>query len=150
MILLREAHEGDLTQILAWRNNPLVFGATYTQKDLLSFEDHKAWWDNRSSHHKSFMVLLCPDIRPIGVIHISLLDYWAPEIGVYIAPEEWNKGYGTEAFQGGLDYLKSRGFKYTMTTVPERNKACIRMLRKLQFKKTGKARDGEIRFERKL
>ena len=99
------------------------------------------------------MVLLFEDdiIRPVGVLHISLLDYWSPEIGIIIGEVSlWNKGIGTEAFRLGIEWLKCRGYKYTSTTVPKTNHAMVRVLEKLGFHEDGTAREGERRFARRI
>ena len=147
-MLLREMNKGDLPLVLAWRNNPLIYKGTYSQTEPISWEEHEEWWDSRNKDHHSFMVMLD---RPIGVIHISLLDYWSPEIGIIMGePKLWNKGYGTLTFELGCEWLKERGYKWTSTTVLGSNKAMERILQKLGFKHTCEGRDGERRYAKKL
>lgn len=154
MLLLREMTKADLPLVLAWRNNPLIWQGTYTQRSPIVWEDHKEWWESRNQDHHSFMVILFENnyAREIGVLHISLLDYWSPEIGIIIGEVSlWDKGFGTEAFGLGYKWLKARGFKHTSTTVPKTNKRAIRMLEKLGFKYTCNARsEWELRYEKEL
>ena len=152
-LLLRDASDSDLPLLLAWRNNPLVWEGTYTQKKCLHWEDHKAWWLSRNQDHRSFMVLFVngTEIRPVGVLHISPLDYWSPEIGIIIGEVSlWDSGVGTEAFRLGCEWLKEQGYKWTSTTVLKSNKGAIRMLKKLGFKHTCEARKGELRYAKAL
>lgn len=100
-----------------------------------------------------FMVCLVEgfSVREIGYMNISPLQYWSPEIGIIIGEVSlWNQGYGTEAFRLGLGLLKSWGYEHTMTTVLDTNLAAIKMLKKLGFNRTTRARKGESRYEREL
>jgi len=152
-LLLRDANDSDLPLLLAWRNNPLIWEGTYTQRDPLLWEDHVTWWKKKLSNHRSFMVLFVneTEIRPVGVLHISPLDYWSPEIGIIIGEVSlWDTGVGTEAFRLGCEWLKEQGYKWTSTTVLKSNKRAIRMLEKLNFKYTCEARKGELRYAKAL
>jgi len=153
MLLLRDATEYDLPLLLAWRNNPLIWEGTYTQRKPLCFEDHKIWWESRNVDHRSFMVLFVKgtSVRPVGVLHISPLDYWSPEIGIIIGEVSlWNKEVGTDAFRLGCEWLKEQGYKWTSTTILKTNKGAIRLLEKLNFKYTCEARKGELRYAKAL
>jgi len=152
MLFLREATDADMTLVLSWRNNPLIWGETYTQRAPISWRAHKTWWKSRQDH-KSFMVVLVEDdyARDVGVIHISPLQYWSPEIGIIIGEVSlWGQGVGTEAFRLALEWLKDQGYKWTSTTVLDTNRRMIKVLYKLNFKKTCKARKGESRYALEL
>ena len=151
MIYLRKANKSDLPLILAWRNNPLIWMGTYTQRSPISWETHEAWWDSRKDHISFMAVLLQNDsARDIGVIHISPLTYWSPEIGIILDVAEWSKGYGTEVFRLGCEWLKSKGYKWTSTTVLDTNTPMIRVLEKLGFEEFSDARKGELWYRREL
>ncbi|RPI53032.1 MAG: N-acetyltransferase [Deltaproteobacteria bacterium] len=148
MLYLREANKGDMPLVLAWRNNPLIWQGTYTQRTPISWEEHKAWWESRQDH-VSFMVVLVENnfSRDIGVIHISPLTYWSPEIGIIIGEVSlWNKGFGNEAFRQACVYLRDKGYKWTSTTVLNSNEPMKRILDKLGFNVTCEARKGEWRY----
>lgn len=152
MLFLRDANEGDIALVLSWRNNPLVWEGTYTQRAVISWQEHLNWWGARKDN-KSYMIVLLEGSleREIGIIHISPLSYWSPEIGIIIGEVSlWNKGYGTKTFKMALDLLKVSGYKYTSTTVLDSNTAMIRVLEKLGFKRTCEARDGESRYSLEL
>jgi len=152
MMYLREATEADRVLVLSWRNNPLIWAGTYTQRTPLSWQDHKIWWSSRKDHIMLMVVLIEEDIaREIGVLNISPLSYWSPEIGIIIGEVSlWNKGYGTEAFRLGCRWLKEKGYRYTSTTVLDTNRSAIRMLEKLGFHRTCEAREGESRYAKEL
>lgn len=154
MLLLREMTKADLPLLLAWRNNPLIWSGTYTQRKPIEWNDHKAWWLSRNQDHYSFMVILFEDncAREVGVLHISLLDYWSPEIGIIIGEVSlWNKGVGTEAFRLGCEWVKDKGYEWTSTTAPKVNKPMIKVLEKLGFEYIGEARSKwELKYRKKL
>ncbi len=152
MLFLREAIDADMALVLSWRNNPLVWEGTYTQKKPISLEEHEKWWQSRLDHI-SFMVHSygIEECKDVGVVHISPLQYWSPEIGLIIGEVSlWNQGIGTQAFKLACDWLRDKGYKWTSTTVPDTNLSMIKVLYKLNFKKTCQARKGESRYALEL
>ena len=152
MIYLREATENDMALVLNWRNNPLVWASTYTQKEPISWQNHKIWWQSRQDH-KMLMVVLVEDnfARDVGFLSISPLQYWSPEIGIIIGEVSlWNKGIGTEAFSLACEWLKERNYKWTSTTVLDTNLRMIAILRTLGFKRICGAREGESRYAKEI
>ena len=145
---LRNATKDDMVLVLSWRNNPLIWEGTYTQRAPISWEEHRAWWESRQDHHALIIVY---EGRDVGILNISPLQYWSPEIGIIIGEVSlWNKGIGTEAFALGCEWLRVRGYKWTSTTVLDSNKSMIRVLKKLDFKRTCQARKGESRYAKEL
>jgi len=152
LILLREAVKGDLTLILSWRNNPDVYQGFYCQKSPITWDEHCNWWASRYNW-KEFIVVLYEDyiMRPIGVVTLGQLDHWSPEIGYYIGETSlWGKGYGREAVKEGMAWLKKHGYQYTHTTILDKNKRSIRLIKSLGWEYLGIAREGESWYQVKL
>ena len=152
MIYLREATENDMVLVLSWRNNPLVWAGTYTQREPISWQNHKVWWQSRQDHKMLMIALVEGDFaRDVGFLSLSPLQYWSPEIGIIIGEVSlWNKGIGTEAIRLACEWLKGKEYKWTSTTVLKSNKAMIKVLEKLNFKQDGNARKGELRYVKEI
>ena len=152
MLYLREATEADMALVLAWRNNPDVWRGTYSQRESITWREHQKWWGSREDHISFMVVLVVNNIsRDVGILNISPLTYWSPEIGIIIGEVSlWGLGVGTKAFKLGCDWLKEKGYQWTSTTVLDSNVAMIKVLKKLGFKRTCEARKDESRYAKEL
>ena len=56
------------------------------------------------------------------------------EIGYIVLPEHWGKGYGLEMAKMIFDLAKQEGHEKLIATVHRRNKASIKIMKKLGFK----------------
>ena len=152
MLYLRDATDSDMSLVLSWRNNPLIWELTYTQREPISWANHKNWFQSRQDN-RLFMITLVEDdfARDVGFLSISPLQYWSPEIGIIIGEVSlWGKNIGTEAFKLACQWLKDKGYKHTMTTVLNTNLRAIGMLKNNGFERTSDARKGESRYEKEL
>ncbi len=153
MVILRKATESDLPLIMAWRSNPLVYQGFYSQKDVLKWEEHFAWWESRPSSWQMFIIILSENIifRDIGVVNIGQLEHWSPEIGYFIGnPSDWGKGYGKEAVGLACERLKEKGYEYCHTTIKNGNQRSVSLISSLGFVIGDKAREGESWYHKKL
>jgi len=149
MIILREAQRDDYELMMAWRSNPLIYQGFYQQKEPLCWDEHINWLSSRNKDWRTFMVLY--DGRRVGVVTIGQLDHWSPEIGYYIGEISlWGKGVGKQAVNEALEWLKAYGKEYCHTTVLEKNKRSLSLLKSLGFSIFGKARQGEVWLQKKL
>ena len=151
IIRLRKADEHDLTLMLAWRNNPIVYQGFYTQSKtnhINSWEEHLAWWKSRPTSWHTFIIVLTrnENSRPIGVVNVGQCEHWSPEIGFYVgSPSDWGKGYCKEAILQTLTWIKhSLHRDYTHTTVLKSNERSIKLLESIGFLYMAEARPGEI------
>ena len=156
-IRLRKADEHDLTIMLAWRNNPLLYSGFYTQSrdnHIISWEEHLAWWKSRPSTWHTFIIMLTENevSRPIGVMNVTMVEHWSSEIGYYIGnPSDWGHGYAKEAVLQALAWLKySLNKEYAHTTVLKSNERSIKLLESIGFSYMAEAREGEIWMSRNL
>ena len=142
MIHLRPAQEADLLFMFKTRNLPEVYQGFYSQKAPLSWHEHLGWWSTRPSSWQSFIIQL--DDVPIGVINVGQQDHWSPELGWFLHPDYWGKGYCKEALKIVFEYLKERGYKYCHTTIKWENERSTNLAHRLGFTPMGGAREGEI------
>ncbi len=150
-LILRPAHEGDWPLILAWRSSPLVYQGFYRQTEPLTWEEHVAWFRNRPSSWRTFIVLYGETVRPVGTVTIGQLEHWSPEIGYHMGEVSlWGKGIGKEAVQLAMDYVRGYGREYCHTTILDSNKRSIRLIKALGFEYLGVARKGESWWQKKL
>jgi RimJ/RimL family protein N-acetyltransferase len=62
------------------------------------------------------------------------------EIGYWIAPDHWGRGYATEAARGALEVARALGHRRVLAGHYVDNPASGRVLRKLGFRETGEVR----------
>lgn len=103
---LRNIEEQDLELILQWRNHPSVRKSMFNQ-EVISLEDHKAWFSRESKKEDScWLLYLNPEDKPAGVIYCTSIDrinshtFW----GFYAAPDS-SPGTGTAMCSEGLSYI---------------------------------------------
>jgi len=142
---LTKATEDDLTLMMAWRSNPLLYEGFVQQAKPLTWEEHTKWFQSRNKDWRTFIIEY--EGRKIGVVTIGQLDHWSPEIGYYIGDTTlWGRGLGKEAVKLALDWLRGEGYKYCHTTVKKDNKRSYGLLKSLGFEYLGEARKeyGEV------
>ena len=148
-IYLRPITETDYALTMAWRSNSLVYEGFYSQKKPLSWDEHISWIRARNQDWRNFIVVY--NDRPVGVVTITQLDHWSPEIGCYIGEVSlWGQGVGKRAVELAMQYIKASGKEYCHTTVLKSNRRALRLLESLGFKEMGAAREGEVWLTRKL
>ncbi len=153
MIYLRDATEADMSLVLSWHSNPLVYKGFYSTNTPIDWSTHYQWWTSTTKHWKKFIVALVEDdfARAIGIIRISPLESWSPEIGFTIGEVSlWEKGYGRKAVKLALDWMHEKGYEGVHTTVLKSNVRAYRLLKGLGFRYMNDARKGEIWLQKKL
>ena len=139
--------------VLAWHSNPLVYEGFYSTKAPIDWDTHYRWCTLTTKYWKKFIVVLVENMveRPIGLIRISPLESWSPEIGFSIGEVSlWGNGYGEDAVDLALKWMWEQGYKNTHTTVKKDNKRALGLLKTLGFAIMGEAREGEVWLQKKL
>lgn len=81
-----------------------------------------------------------PAPRLIGAISIEQVADGAPELGYWLTPSAWGRGYATEAGQAVLHMARhARGMQQVRSRYFVDNAASARVLGKLGFRETGRA-----------
>ena len=162
MIYLRLAKEEDMSLVLSWRNNPQVYQGMYSQpkevNPVIDWETHSKWWHSRNQDWREFLIMLNDGVveRPIGVITVTQLDYWSPEIGSFIGnSRDWGKGYAKQALLQAIEYIKEYArthphITHVRTTVVEGNEGGLKSYQSVGFEVMCKAREGELLLQRKI
>ena len=139
--------------MLAWRSNPLVYEDLYTQGYLregpLVWSKHLAWWNSRYNWRIWIIQVEESDYtRSVGVVSVSQLDSWAPQIGFYVGEITlWGKGVGKEAVLHALKWLKQKKYSRVRTTVLQTNERSLKLLASLGFQRMREGRLGEMEVE---
>ena len=99
------------SEILPWRNDPLTYLWTRTQRPI-TLEEHTSWFENRSS---------LMDYQPIfsyfyessflGLSRLDKLSEALYEVSLIINPVERGKGYGRYILSDICNYFQSLQFK---------------------------------------
>lgn len=77
----------------------------------------------------------------IGSLNLRWPHAGVGELGYYVLPEHWNKGYATEAVKRVVDWaFRERGAHRVQATAWVRNPGSARVLRKAGLRKEGRLR----------
>ncbi len=93
---LRMMAEGDLAQVLAWRNSERVRKMMYTEHLILD-DEHRTWFARARERDDSRHLVFEFSGRPLGVVNITRIDlsnrrcHW----GFYLGEVDRPKGCGT-------------------------------------------------------
>jgi UDP-4-amino-4,6-dideoxy-N-acetyl-beta-L-altrosamine N-acetyltransferase len=106
--MLRPMEDGDLEQILQWRNHPNISRYMYT-KHLISLEEHRAWFERVSVDQTRRLLVYEKEGQRLGYVQFSGIQengsaYW----GIYAAinaPKGTGRELGRAALTYGFDHL---------------------------------------------
>ena len=94
----------------------------------------------RAADEPRFQIVRRDDGRLIGGIALVREDH-GHELGYWLAPDHWNRGYATEAGRAVLDMARhALGLRQVHARHYVENPASGRVLRKLGFVETGRSR----------
>lgn len=132
--LLGEYEHG---MIIDWRNHPDIRNNMKT-KAPVGFLDHFDFVEDlKKSNSKRYFHVT--KIYPIGVIYLNNIQEDFGEIGLFIAPEILQKGFGSAMLRSFIDAVSLK--KFTVEA-REENKSAIKAYEKSGF--TFEKKDGEF------
>lgn len=100
---VRRMTEGDLEQVLSWRNHPDVRRYMYTQHEI-SLEEHTRWFARASQDPERHLLLFEIDATPLGFINIHrIASGGIADWGFYAAPDA-SQGTGCALGKAALRY----------------------------------------------
>jgi RimJ/RimL family protein N-acetyltransferase len=105
-------------------------------------EEHaRAWIGERRDPYLPELLITVPEEggRIVGSCGLHR-DEGRIEVGYWIAPEHWGRGYATEAVSGLLSLARLTGHRRIVGRHAADNPASGRVLRKTGFRPTGRAR----------
>ena len=99
------------SEILPWRNDPLTYLWTRTQRPI-TLEEHTSWFENRSSlmdYQPIFSYFY--ESRFLGLSRLDKLGDVLYEVSLIINPVERGKGYGRYILSDICNYFQSLKYR---------------------------------------
>lgn len=153
-LLLRQIDKEDIQHIFEGLSNPEVikfYGISYTS--LESTKEQMTWYSNlEKSKTGIWWAISSQDKRKfygaIGFYGISR-EHKKAEIGYWLLPEFWGKGYIQEAASKVVQYaFETLELHRIEALIESENSASAKTLEKLGFQFEGRMRDSEIKNEK--
>lgn len=137
LVSVRPMKEGDLEQVLAWRNHPDIRRYMYTQHEI-SLEEHTRWFARASQDTERHLLLFEIDSTPLGFINIhQIASGGIADWGFYVAPDA-PKGTGRSLGQAALRYaFEAAGLHKLCGQALALNESSIRLHSNLGFQREG-------------
>lgn len=150
-LVLRQFTDSDLGNVFAGLSHPKIikyYGISFDS--LEATKEQMTWFSDLEKNETGIWWAVCSkeDGRFLGAGGLNDLckENKKAEIGFWLLPESWGKGYMTEAmpliFNHGFDHL---GLHRIEGFVEPENAACKNALAKLKFKLEGTMKDCEIK-----
>lgn len=134
---VRPMNEGDLDQVLSWRNHPEVRRYMYTQHEI-SREEHARWFARALQDSERHLLVFEIDTTPLGFINIHrIASGGIADWGFYAAPDAPN-GTGRALGQAALRYaFEAAGLHKLCGQALAFNERSIRLHLSLGFQREG-------------
>lgn len=134
---VRQMNEGDLEQVLSWRNHPEVRRFMYTQHDI-SLEEHTRWFERASQDPDRYLLVFEINTTPLGFINIhQIASGGIADWGFYLAPDA-PKGTGRALARAALRYaFEAAGIKKLCGQALAFNERSVRFHLNLGFQQEG-------------
>lgn len=141
-VLLRE----DIPTVWKWYNDRRVRRYLSKPYEVFFYEDEVEWYEalrRNKEREKVFAIITSGEKRLVGLIGLHNIDFTNrnAELGYFLGPDYWGRGYATEAvglvLRYAFDWL---GLVKVYARVFEPNVASSRVLEKNGFKLAGRMR----------
>jgi len=139
-LVLKSITENDKNGLLKIVENPLV-KKSYMLPDFVEQKERDNFFEKlkKLSYQKErFVYGIYSKNKIIGFLNEVSLENEEIEVGYFIAPNEWNKGYATEALKTAISALFEMGYKRVIAGHFEDNPASGRVMQKAGMKKIDK------------
>ena len=136
---LRTIEEEDLSFLQETINDPSVRQFIGSRNPVNGHQERE-WYEERGSDEEHVRLLICRDGEPMGTVGLHPRDEIGvtDEIGIFLAPDYWGEGFGTEASRILTDYaFRERRTHRVMARVFEGNEASRHVWEKLDFRHEG-------------
>ena len=131
-LVLKTIEEKDKKDLLEIVENPLV-KKSYMLPDLTSEEEEEKFFQRLKDFTlktDKFVYGIYSKNKIIGYINQVSLEEEVIELGYFIDPKEWNKGYATEVLKAAIQELFRMGIKVVQAAHFENNPASGRVMQK--------------------
>lgn len=135
-LIIKSLSINDRKEMIDLLNNNEI-KKTYMIPDFVNEEESIEYFNkllNISLNDKHYLNGIYLNNYLIGMINDVYIDNKEIEIGYFINPIYWNKGYATEALKAMIDYLFNIGFKRIIAGYFEENIASSRVMAKSGMK----------------
>ena len=131
-LTLKSIEEKDRKDLLEIVKNPSVRKGYMIPVFNSEEEEEKFFQKLRDFSHKKerFVFGIYSKNKFIGFLNDVTSEKDMIEVGYFISPKEWNKGYATEALKAAINELFRIGFKYVQAGHFEENPASGRVMQK--------------------
>jgi RimJ/RimL family protein N-acetyltransferase len=103
---IRHATLLDAPLLFRWRMDPETMRNSFSQKPFTG-ESHIGWLVERLASDDT-TILIGDDLHPIGVVVFAPYSYGARNVGITVAPERRNQGYGKKLLRAALGHVNPR------------------------------------------
>ena len=138
-VIINEIDKGNLIELsllLSWRSNPLIYSHFLEQTGPLVWDDHFKFISNKKDRI-DYLVFM--DLRPVGHLAISNISSEFPEISIMIGETTlWGKGHSKLILKKFIDMMISKGFTKFSARVSDSNFSSINLFTGMGFKNSGK------------
>lgn len=141
---LREAGENDLEITFKWLNDPKIRIFSFN-KESVSFESHKVWFENKLKDSKCTYFIAQVNQEPVGSFRIDEKDNEGI-ISFLLDSSRHGQGLGFKLLKEGVKKLKEiRPNLKLIGFVMKQNKASIKLFEKLGFTKYNLG-EGQLKY----
>ena len=147
MINFREHSDEDIDLRVKWLNDPEV--NIYLVDDnnhLTNKVEQEEWMEKYKKSEDKLFYTIMDDIKSIGVIGLSNIDYDKGSANLFIMigeKEYWSRGYGEKAIDFIISKAKERKIRKITLEVNRNNKNALKLFEKTGFIEIGNS-DQEI------
>jgi len=134
----------DVRQAWAWWNDRRVRRHLTSPEDIFFYEEELEWYEalrKQKSREKVFSIVENASGSLVGLIGLHRIDHYNghAEIGYFLNPEWWGRGYATEAVSLATEYAFFwLHLRKVYARVFETNLPSIRVLEKNGFRLAGR------------
>ena len=139
-LTLKSIEEKDKKDLMEIVKDPLV-KKTYMLPDFANEKEEDLFFKKLSDYTydlEKFVYGIYSKNKIIGFVNEVTRENDEAEIGYFISPKEWNKGYATEALEAIIKELFRAGFKSVLCGHFEENPASARVMQKCGMTKVKK------------
>lgn len=136
LIFLKEQH---LDLVLEWRNSPGIRSIMY-QDELITWENHAAWFEKMKHSKTSWLRLLAYNGHPIGLVNFNYINRIDERCswGFYIGEKSAPKGSGTVlAYLALKEIFEQQRIRKVCAEVIGHNKKSLSFHQKVGFVQEG-------------
>ncbi|MET2985437.1 GNAT family N-acetyltransferase [Aureibaculum conchae] len=137
-LLVRKLIPEDFEPFHAMQSNINVM--RYVRGKAMTYQENKEelpklieFYDKKDNNFWIYAIVRRHDNAFIGTVALVKDENNDDEIGYRFLEEYWGYGYGTEVFDGLIDYCKSMGLKKIIANVAIDNKASLKIIKNVNF-----------------